>query len=187
MATINKGKLYKSLLGLGLGSALALGGSFLIAPQEGLEHTTYKDIAGVITSCYGHTDGTLKLGVTYTQQECDSQLAKDLVKHDNEMMRAVKVPFISDYEHSAFLSFCYNIGTNACTNSTAFKRLNEGDHISACKQIVKWVYVNSKDCRKAENNCSGIVTRRDKEMRWCLNDLTSQELKEIEDAKNYKE
>lgn len=185
MAQINSSKLYKSLAALGVGGALALGGAYLVAPSEGLVLGTYLDPANLVTSCYGRYDKTLKLGTTFTQEQCDKQFAEDLVRHDTEMMRYVKTPFISNYEHAAFLSFCYNVGVSKCVNSTMFKRLNEGDHISACKQLVKWTYVNGKDCKNKENNCSGIVTRRTKEMRWCLGELTEQERKEIEDAKDY--
>ena len=175
---INKSKLYKSLAALGLGGAVALSGTYLISDQEGKVNSTYVDVAGVLTSCFGHTGKELELGQTFTDEECNKQFAGDLVKHDKEMMSYIKVP-IQPYEHAALLSFCYNVGVPTCTNSTMFKRLNESDHISACKQLVKWSFVNGKDCKNKDNNCGGIVTRRTKEMRWCLGDLTPQELQEI--------
>ena len=156
MASVNKSRLGKALLALGLSGALVLGGSQLIAPQEGEVHGTYLDSAGIVTSCFGHTGKELRLGQKFTHEQCDEQFAEDLIKHDEEMLQFIKVPFISDYEHAAVLSFCYNVGVSSCSKSTLFRKLNEGDHIAACKQLAKWVYVQGKDCRLKESNCGMI-------------------------------
>lgn len=164
-------KLQKQLTGLGLGSALVLSGTFLIAPQEGKVNATYIDPVGILTSCYGHTGSELKLGQKFTDEECAKQFATDLIKHNDEMMKYVKVPFQSEYQHAAILSFCFNVGVSACGNSTLMKKLNAGNHVGACKELTKWVYANKKDCRVKENNCSGIVTRRTEEYKWCMGEV----------------
>ena len=167
---VDSKSLRNKLLALGLAPALALGGAYLIAPKEGKVNSTYKDIANVLTSCYGHTGKELKLGQTFTEDECVKQLGEDIIKHDKELSKYVKVPWQSDYQHAAILSFCYNIGTSACGNSTLMRKLNQGNYRASCEELVKWVYVNSKDCRLKENNCAGIVIRRTDEYKWCVND-----------------
>lgn len=167
--------LYKRLAALGLGGALGLAGAYLITPSEGLVTKTYLDPVGILTSCYGHTGKELKLGQTFTQEQCDKQFAQDLIKHDQEMSTYVHVPWLSDYEHAGILSFCYNVGVANCTNSTLMRKLNEGDHIAACRELAKWTRAGGKDCRIASSNCSGIVTRRDKEMKWCLGEVSINE------------
>ena len=43
--------LYKKLLGVGLGSALAISGAFIVAPFEGKENKAYIDPVGIVTVC----------------------------------------------------------------------------------------------------------------------------------------
>jgi len=171
--------LYKRLAALGVAGAVALSGAYLIAPSEGLVMQTYLDPIGILTSCYGHTGKELKLGQTFTKEQCDKQFAEDLTKHDQELSKFVRVPWLSNYEHAGILSFCYNVGIANCTNSTMLRKLNEGDHIAACRELVRWTKVKRNgqtlDCHNLDNNCSGIVTRRDKEMKWCLGEVSINE------------
>lgn len=168
---VDKNGLYKKLLVMGLPMSLALGGAYLIAPQEGLVLGTYDDGVGVITECYGHVDKSLKLGTKRSQEYCDTQFAKDLIKFDAELSKLVKVEYKTPQQHAAVISFCYNVGVANCKNSTMLKKLNAGNHVGACKEIYKWVYAQGKDCRDKKNNCSGIVTRRTEEVRWCLGEV----------------
>lgn len=159
-----KNGLYKKLLGAGLGSALAISGAWLIAPSEGLVTKTYLDPVNIITSCRGHTGPELKLGQTFTIDQCDKVFAEDLIKHDKQLMSVVKVPFKSDYQHAAMLSFVYNVGIGNFSSSTMLKRLNAGDHKGSCQELTKWVYARGKIL-------PGLVTRREKEKEFCLRGL----------------
>lgn len=59
--------LYKKLLGVGLGSALAISGAFIVAPFEGKENKAYLDPVNIVTICYGSTKN-VKLGALKTEQ-----------------------------------------------------------------------------------------------------------------------
>lgn len=168
--------LYKKLLGVGLGSALALSGSFLIAPSEGLVTKTYLDPIGIITSCRGHTGPELKLGQTFTVDQCDKMFADDLIKHDKQLMSVVKVPFKSDYQHAAMLSFVYNVGIGNFYSSTMLKKLNAKDYDGACQELTKWVFAKKQ-------RLPGLAIRREKEYRWCMNEVPI-EVKELVDETN---
>ena len=157
---------YKKLAAYGLGSAIALSGAYLVAPHEGKENKTYLDPIQVITSCYGHTGSELKLGQKFTDDQCLEQLTEDLVEHDKGMMREITVP-LTDYQHAAFLSFCYNVGIKACTNSTAFKKLNTEDYIGACNELLRWTKANGKVMK-------GLVKRREAERRMCLGETPNE-------------
>lgn len=156
--------LYRKLLGVGLGTALALSGSFLIAPSEGLVTKTYLDPVNILTSCRGHTGPELKLGQTFTVDQCDKVFADDLIKHDKQLMSVVKVPFKSDYQHAAMLSFVYNVGIGNFSSSTMLKRLNAGNYGGACLELTKWIYAKGK-------KLNGLVTRRTKEYLYCMNEI----------------
>ena len=150
------------LLAMGLSTALATTGVF-VAKHEGLILGTYVDPVGIITSCYGHTGPELKLGQKFSEDECLEQLAKDLSKHNTEMMKYVKVP-LSAEEHAAYLSFTYNVGVGNFKSSTLLKKLNAGEREEACNQLSRWVYAKGKKLK-------GLVNRREDEKSLCLSGL----------------
>lgn len=150
------------LLVYGLSSALATSGMF-IAKHEGLVLGTYLDPVGILTSCYGHVDKSLRLGQKFTEDQCLEQLAKDLSKHNSELMRRVKVP-LSEQEHAAYLSFVYNVGGGNLRSSTLLRKLNSGDRVGACKELTRWVYARGIKLR-------GLVKRREQEKELCLSGL----------------
>ena len=150
------------LLAIGLSSALATTGVF-VAKHEGLVLGTYLDPVGIITSCYGHVDKSLRIGQKFTEDECLEQLAEDLSKHNNELMRYVKVP-LSEQEHAAYLSFIYNVGGANFRSSTLLRKLNAGEREEACNQLSRWVYAKGKKLQ-------GLVNRRESEKQLCLSGL----------------
>ena len=162
---MNKSSIYKSLIAAGLTSALALSGAYLVAPSEGEVLATYKDPVGIITSCYGHVDNKLKLGQKFTRDECIKVLANDLQSKELDLKRLVKVPYKSDYQHAALLSFTYNVGPNKLASSTLLKKLNAKDYDGACYELTRWVYGNKNGVLIKLN---GLVTRRTQEYNWCM-------------------
>lgn len=162
MPVFKNSPLYKKLLGMGLGGALALSGALLVAPFEGKENKAYLDPVNIWTICYGTTKN-VKKGDYKTDDECYQALADDLVRHDKEMMKVVSVP-LTDYQHAAFLSFCYNVGVTKCTNSTAFKLLNAKKYTEACDALTKWVYAGGKVL-------NGLVKRREAERKVCMGEV----------------
>lgn len=150
------------LLVYGLTSALATSGMF-IAKHEGLILGSHPDPVGIVTSCYGHTGPELKLGQKFSEDQCLEQLAKDLSKHNTEMMKHVKVQ-LSAGEHAAYLSFTYNVGVGNFKSSTLLKKLNAGKREEACNQLSRWVFAKGKKFR-------GLVNRRQQEKELCLSGL----------------
>lgn len=162
---MNKTSLYKSLIAAGLTGALALSGAFLVAPNEGEVLGTYKDPLGIVTSCYGHVDNKLKLGQKFTKDECIKTLASDLQSKEDDLKRLVKVPYKSDYQHAAILSFTYNLGATKVASSTMLKKLNASDYDGACDELTRWVYGNKNG---QQVKLGGLVTRRTQEWSWCM-------------------
>ena len=152
------------LLAIGLSSALATTGLF-IAKYEGLILGTYLDPVGILTSCFGHTGSELKLNQKFTEDQCLKTLAKDLEKHNKEMMKHIKVS-LSDEEHAAYLSFVYNVGVGNFKSSTLLKNLNTNKREEACNQLTRWVFAKGKKLK-------GLVARRGEERKLCLSGLTN--------------
>lgn len=158
--------LYQKLIVGGVSSAVALSGAFLVAPSEGLVLGTYKDPVGIVTSCFGHTGPELKMGMTFTKDQCVKQLGDDLVKHDKQLASVVKVPYKSDYQHAALLSFTYNVGIGNVKSSTMLRKLNAYDYDGACYELTKWVYATKGGVKVW---LKGLFTRRTAEYKWCMN------------------
>lgn len=155
--------LYKKLLGVGLGSALALSGAFLVAPQEGKVNTTYVDPVGIMTVCYGNTGKEAIKGKIYTDDQCLDQLSIDLKEHDTQMMSYIHVP-LTQYQHAAFLSFTYNVGVGSFRSSTLLKKLEAKDYTGACNELPKWNKAGGKVY-------AGLVKRREAERQICLGNI----------------
>lgn len=153
-----KSLIHKRLLALGFSSALVLSGG-MVAVFEGKRNTSYIDPVGIWTLCYGETNG-VKRGQYKTDEECIDSLAKELLIHDKGMMRGVKVP-LSDKEHAAYLSFTYNLGVGAFNSSTLLKKLNAGDRVGACNQLLRWDKAGGRVLR-------GLTLRRKEENKLCL-------------------
>lgn len=160
LSPVIRNRLYSYLLAAGLTAGGAVGGAILVAPSEGLVLGTYQDVGGVITSCYGHTGPELKMGMTFTRDQCDQQLADDLKKHNKELMKLVKVP-LNTYQEAALTSFTYNVGIGNVKSSTLLKLLNNKQYKQACEQLVNWSYAKGKWYQ-------GLFNRRNNEMQVCL-------------------
>lgn len=155
----------KGLIALGLSSVVAAVG-VTVATFEGKELTGYLDPVGIQTACYGHTKTAVQ-GKTYSESECLELLASDLSEHNAQLMSAVKVP-LSTGEHTAYLSFHYNVGAGNFRRSSLLKYLNEGNRVRACDELTRWVYADGR-------KLLGLVKRRAHERLTCLdgvNDAT---------------
>lgn len=141
--------------------AISAIGLAALAGYEGVSYVWYSDPVGIPTVCYGHTGG-VKFGMKYeyTEAECFSLLDEDTKEATDIILKYVKVS-LSQEELDAYVSFVYNVGGEAFRNSTLLKKLNSGDHIGACKELLRWVYADGKKLK-------GLETRRASESEMCL-------------------
>ncbi|MNG05484.1 Lysozyme RrrD [compost metagenome] len=172
----------QKLLAYGLGGALALGGTYLIIPQEGQVkkdgwHVTYIDAVGVETACYGQTGKDIKLGQKYSDEECLEMLSEELVEIDNKLNKVFKVKYQNDYQRAALVSFAYNVGVGNVQTSTLARLFNQGKYQQACNELSKWVYAKKKKLK-------GLVTRREVERQWCLGN-PPKEVREEHETKDH--
>ncbi|ECH9715306.1 lysozyme [Salmonella enterica subsp. enterica serovar Javiana] len=126
---------------------------------EGRRYIPYRDVAGVLTICDGHTGKDIIPGKRYTDAECDALLDKDLKRVKAQVDPLIKVS-IPESERAAFYSFAYNVGTGAFARSTLLKKLNAGDHAGACNELKRWTYAGGRQWK-------GLVTRREIEREVC--------------------
>jgi lysozyme len=172
--------LYQKLIVGGVSSAVALSGAFLVSPSEGLVLGTYKDPVGIVTSCFGHTGPQLRMGQKFTEEQCVKQLGSDLVKHDKQLASVVKVPYKSDYQHAALLSFTYNVGIGNVKSSTLLRKLNAYDYDAACYELTKWTFATKNGVKVW---LKGLFTRRTTEYAWCMGNPPQEVLNLISQGK----
>lgn len=159
-----KQKLIAAFLAAGLSSPAAFFVYDVTVPSEGVELQVYLDPVNLPTVCVGRMDKKLKLGQTFTLDECMKMLAEDWKKHQEQLDKVVKVEYKSEWQQQALTDFTFNIGIGNVQSSTLLKLLNQGKHVEACRQLTRWVKAGGK-------TLAGLVKRRDKEMPYCLGDL----------------
>ena len=164
-------KISQRLMAIGLSASVAAGGGALIYEHEGLVLGTYVDPVGIVTSCFGHVSNDLKLNQQLSESHCLDQLATDLSGFDKKLQ--VLTPHLSDGEHAAYLSFMYNVGSNAFAGSTLRMKLLKGDRIGACNELSRWVYADKQ-------KLNGLVKRREAERQVCIKGLDYELAKSVQ-------
>ncbi len=142
-----------------LGTAAATGAIVLTTTFEGTVQKTYRDPINILTACRGHTGPELRMGQTFTLEQCDEMQYSDLLKHASDL-DCIKTP-LSDGQKAAFLSFTYNVGKQKFCTSTLVKKANSGDLVGACNEMPRWIMAGDKVL-------AGLVTRRQVEREICL-------------------
>ena len=130
----------------------------LVQKYEGTVLRSYRDPVGIVTACTGHTGPELKMGQTYTRQECEEMLYKDLAKHA-DALACVSQP-LTDGQRAAFVSFAFNVGEGAFCGSTLVRKANAGDIDGACAELSRWIYAGGKQL-------PGLIKRRAAERQLC--------------------
>lgn len=143
---------------MGLTGAIAIAAG-LVIHFEGVNLVSYLDPPGIPTICFGHT-GAVVSGATATLKQCESLLKSDLMAANDVFDRLVTVS-VSDNTRAAFLSFIFNVGSGNFAKSTLLKKLNHGDKIGACNELLRWNKSRGKVL-------AGLDRRRKEEHKLCM-------------------
>lgn len=156
------GSLRNKLIAAAGGGAMLIASMFLGGQDgvEGRKHQAYKDVAGVWTVCDGHTGTDIISKKTYTDEECDRFLWRDLKPAKKTVDGLVKVP-LNEYQRAALYSFVFNVGSDAFSKSTLLRKLNKGDQTGACEEMRRWIYAGGLKWK-------GLQNRREMERAMCL-------------------
>jgi len=139
----------------------------LIAKWEGKRNNSYKDIVGVWTICYGHTR-TAGPGQFKSDKQCEELLQEEIVEyraglHDFFTKDTLKHRLTPERD-AAYTSLAYNVGISAAGNSTATRRINNGDIRGGCKALTWYNKAGGRVVR-------GLVNRRSEEYTFCMRGL----------------
>lgn len=157
---------------------MSLGGIATWKHQEGFEPEAMIPTKGdVPTIGYGSTqyeDGTpVKLGDKITRQRAD-QLAKGLIKKDEQVFIA-SVPGVELYqeEFDLYVNYMGQFGQGNWRKSTMRRELLAGNHVGACKALLRYRYAAGYDCStringKPNKRCWGVWTRQLERHKQCM-------------------
>ena len=145
----------------------------LIKRFEGLELTAYRDIAGVRTIGYGHTegfrDGRFGPEASISQAQAEALLAEDLAPREAAVSALCKAA-LNQHEFDALVSLVYNIGAGAFARSTVRRRLEGGDRTGAADAFLMW---NKARVGGALREVRGLTRRRRAERALFLTPVSS--------------
>lgn len=134
---------------------LSNNGLELIKKHEGLRLKTYDDGVGILTIGYGSTGDDVYWGLTITQEQAEKLLKED-VTWAEDVVNSVVLVDLNQNEFDALVSFVFNIGSEAFSNSTLLKYLNRNKRDDASNEFSRWIYGGGR-------KLDGLIVRRQKE------------------------
>ena len=140
--------------------ALSAAGLVHIAIGEGYRETAYIPVPGDVATIGFGTTGGVKMGDKITPPKALERSLADISKFEGAIKECVKVP-LYQREFDAYTSLAYNIGSGAFCRSTLVKKLNAGDYVGACEQILVWDRFKGAPL-------AGLTKRRQSEYRTCV-------------------
>lgn len=124
----------------------------LIKRWEGWFATAYRCPADVWTIGWGHT-ATAREGMKITKPEGEALLRADVVRAEQGVAKAVKVP-LTQAQFDALVSWWFNCNMhNACARSTLVRELNKGRYDAVPAQLMRWRFAGGRVLQ-------GLVNRR---------------------------
>lgn len=137
----------------------------VVGEHEGLRLYAYRDVIGVWTACYGETKG-IRPGMKFTKEQCDVMFLESLQRHERGMRACLNAPdSLPEKTYVSFVSFTYNVGIGGFCKSSVARMANALQLRAACDALLRWNKAGGRVIK-------GLVKRRDKERRLCLQGVT---------------
>ena len=123
----------------------------------------YKDVAGVWTIGYGHTEGVIS-GMQISPADADRLFAQDVKniaeRYVNALPESIK---LTQCQFDALCFLVFNTGPQSVAPGTTIRNaLMEGDYEKAAQGFLLWVKVRDKKTGKLVF-CQGLYNRRKRE------------------------
>ncbi len=156
-------------------------GRSMLIELEGSRSEAYKDSAGLLTIGVGHfltkdelSSGKITIDALFdqdrepihrervrwrnelTDEQIERLLTQDLAIYETAVSEGVD-PILSQPQFDALVSFTFNVGAHAFTESTLLRLLNGGRPVEVPSELRKWIYAGGV-------TVDGLVRRREKEI-----------------------
>lgn len=156
----------KAKIGITVVAAALIAAVPFITDREGESLEAYRDSVGVLTICRGETLG-VSAGDKLTKEECEALAQSRIGMFMLQIVPLIETE-VSPKTLAAHTSFAYNIGIDGYKRSSTLRLTNAGDLKGGCNAMMKWITAGGKDCSYRFNNCYGLYTRRQDEVKLCL-------------------
>lgn len=144
----------------GIAAAIALAVPF-IAQWEGHRSQAYRDVAGVLTVCEGHTGPDIIANHVYSPAECTALRIADVKIAVDGVLKVTPILEDKPYLLAAAVSFSYNVGISTYGRSSVARDFNTRHYAQGCKDLLKYVYAGGKFVK-------GLANRRGAEYVVCM-------------------
>jgi lysozyme len=131
----------------------------LIKSFEGIQLSSYQDVAGIWSIGYGHTQG-VTAGMQITEQEASALLQGDLASAEVAVERATANATTTDNQFAAMVSLCFNIGSGNFVTSTVLREHVAGQFSNAADAFLLW---NKAVINGILSEIGGLTHRRNAE------------------------
>ena len=111
-------------------------GLTILIDREAKRNKAYLDTVGVPTIGVGHTGPEVHMGLVWTDDEVKAAFAKDIQRFEQAVTEAC--PGINQNQFDALVSFSFNVGVGAFTNSTLVRKIKAGDFAAAAAHFDVW-------------------------------------------------
>ena len=130
---------------------------------ENCSLTAYKDLGGVWTIGYGHTEGVIS-GMKISPADADRLFAQDVKNIAERCVNALPEQIkLSQNQFDALCFLVFNTGPSSIAAGTTIRNaLMEGDYEKAAQGFLLWVKVRDKKTGKLVF-CQGLYNRRKRE------------------------
>jgi lysozyme len=98
-------------------------GLLLLKQFEGCKLNSYQDQRGIWTIGWGHTGPEVVEGMSFTQDQADAQLKKDL--EGFYVLDHYITELVNDNQYSALICLAYNVGLRAVRLSQTLRLIND--------------------------------------------------------------
>jgi lysozyme len=166
MSTPNKPPVKRTLAAI-VGTTAAAMLIHAVPTFEGRVLVAAPDPVGVVTACYGETQG-VHLGQRFTVAQCDALLDPRLAAYADGVDRCTPLAERTPLQRVAIVDFAYNEGVAAYCGSSIAANFRAGNVAAACRSFnesakgkPQWVYAGDNQA------LPGLVKRRAQERAWC--------------------
>jgi lysozyme len=135
----------------------------MIKAEESCRTEAYMDDRDVPTIGWGCTGPDIVLGLVWTQEQCDAELATRFATLEAQLSHIVKAPLSSE-QYDALTSLVWNIGIGQFTagpfGCTILRRLNALDYSGAAAAWTDAAHIFNKEHKKGVLVESDALTNR---------------------------
>jgi Phage-related lysozyme (muraminidase) len=137
-------------------------GRQIIKFYEQLRLRAYRCPAGKWTVGWGDTGPDVVCGLSITADEADERFERRLAEEIEPAVERLVEVELTGNQFSALVSFVYNAGVDAFSDSTLLSKLNAGDYDGAAAEFKRWN--KARDAKTGRLVVrAGLTTRRETE------------------------